>query len=65
MAEIDADNALALDAQEHQLVQVGAMLAVEVAASQEVDALVEEAAGLLPPEGPRAKDSALRLDLEL
>ena len=65
MAEIDADNALALDAQEHQLVQVEAMLAVEVAASQEVDALVEEAAGLLPPEELRAKDSALHLGLDL
>ena len=45
--------------------QVGAMLAVEVAASQDVDALVEEAAGLLPPEELRAKDSALHLGLDL
>lgn len=62
LAEIDADNASALDVQEHQLVQVEAFAAAEVAASQEVDALVEEA-GLLRLEEQRAMDSALRLDL--
>lgn len=47
-AVIDADNASELDVQgQHQLVQVEAF-AVEVAASQEVDALVEEV--VLPPE---------------
>ena len=62
LAEIDADNASAWDVQEHQLAQVEAFAAVEVAASQEVDALVEEV-GLLRPEVQRAMDSALRLDL--
>lgn len=62
LAEIDADNASAWDVQEHQLAQVEAFAAVEVAASQEVDALVAEA-GLLRPVEQRAMDSALRLDL--
>ncbi len=62
LAEIDADNASAWDVQEHQLAQVEAFAAAEVAASQEVDALVEEV-GLLQPEEQRAMDLALRLDL--
>jgi len=59
LAAIDADNASALDVQEpHQLVQVEAFAAAEVAASLEVDALVEEAELLLPLEELRAMDSA-------
>lgn len=57
LAEIDADNASAWDVQEHQLVQVEAFAAVEVVASLEVDALVEEA-GLLRLAEQRAMDSA-------
>ena len=53
LAEIDADNASSLDAQGRQLVQPEAF-AAEVAASQEVAALV--ALAELPPEEPRAKD---------